>query len=58
MLQLDMIVKKDNNYNYGAQRKLGILDTEFNNNNKLVTNAARDNGLQLGTITAEQFSRK
>ena len=53
-----MIMKKDNNFDYGAQRKLGILDTEFNNNNKIVAKATRDNGLKLGTIAAEQFSRK
>ena len=48
-------MKKNNNYSYGAQRKLGILDTEFNNNNKLAAKANRDNGLQLETIAAEQF---
>ena len=53
-----MIMKKDNNANYGAQHKLSILDTEFNSYNKLVAKATRDNGLQLGTIAAEQFSRK
>ena len=40
-----MTMKKDNNYNYGAQRKLSILDT-------------RDNGLRLRTIAADQCSRK
>lgn len=53
-----MIMKKENNYKYSAQRKLGILDTEFNNNNKLVAKVTRDNGLQLGAIADEQFSRK
>ena len=48
-----MIMKKENNYKYSAQRKLGILDTEFNNNNKLVAKATRDNGLQLGAIADE-----
>ena len=53
-----MIMKKTNDFNYSAQRKLGILDTEFNNNNKLVARETRDNGLQLGAIAEEQFSRK
>lgn len=53
-----MIMKKANDYDYGAQRKLGILDTEFNNNNKVVANATRDNGLKLGSIAIEQYSRK
>ena len=32
-----MIMKKDNVFEYSAQRKLGILDTEFNNNNKVMS---------------------
>ena len=53
-----MIMKKDNVFEYSAQRKLGILDTEFNNNNKVIAKTARDNGLKLGAIAAEQYSRK
>lgn len=51
-------MKKDNNFDYSAQSKLGVLDTEYNNNNKNVAKSARNNGLKLGAIAAEQFSRK
>ena len=53
-----MIMKKDNNFEYCSQRKFGILDTEFNNNNKVVAKITRDIGLKLGTLAAEQISRK
>ena len=53
-----MIMKKDNNFEHTSQRNIGILDTEFNNNNKMVAKATRDNGLQLESIAAEQYSRK
>ena len=53
-----MIMKNDNNFEYSSQRKLGILDTEFNNNNTVVAKIARNNGLKLEAIAAEQFSRK
>ena len=49
-----MIMKKDNNFEYRFQRELGILDTEFNNNNKTVVKVTRDNGLQLESIAVEQ----
>ena len=39
-------------------KKLVILDTEFNNNNKMMAKVTRDNGLQLKSIAAEQYSRK
>ena len=50
-----MIMKKENHFELSSQRKLGILDTEFNNSNSFVTKAARANGLELGTISAEFF---
>lgn len=54
-----MIMKKDNNFDYKAQRKLGIIDTEFNNNNnKVIAKLVRDNALKLNSIVAEQFSSK
>ena len=48
-----MIMKKDNNFEYSSQRKLGILDAEFNNNKKVVAKIARDNGLKLGALAVE-----
>ena len=51
-------MKRDNSFEYGSQRRLGILDTEFNKNNKIVTKVTRDNGLKFKSIAAEQFSRK
>ena len=53
-----MIMKKYNNFEYSSQRKLGILYTEFSNNNKVVAKIDRDNGLNLRALAAEQFSRK
>ena len=48
-----MIMKKENNFELSSQRKLGILDTEFNNNNNFVAKATRASGLELGTIAVE-----
>ena len=53
-----MIMKKDKNFEYNNQRKLGILDTEFNNNNKVIAKLARDNALKFNSIAADLFSRK
>ena len=53
-----MIMKNYNNFEHRSQRKLGILDTDFHNNNKMVAKVTRDNGLQLESIPAEQYSRK
>ena len=52
-------MKKDNNFDYKTRRKVGTLDTEFNNNNnKVIANLAGVNTLRLNSITVEQFSRK
>ena len=48
-----MIMKKENNVEYGSQRKIGILDTEFNSNNKIVAKATRENRLKLRARAAE-----
>ena len=46
-------MKNIHSYDPDTQRKLGILDSEFNNNNKVVSKTAMDNGISLETITLE-----
>ena len=53
-----MIMKKQATYDIKAQRKLGIVDTEFNNNNKFIVKAISDNSKKLGTIAKEQYATK
>ena len=53
-----MILKIDNNFENGSQRKLGILDIEFNNNNKVLAKTTRDYGLKLGKIYVDIFLEK
>ena len=48
-----MIMKKENNFEFSYQRKLGILDPEFNNNNNFVSKTICASGLKLGTIAVE-----
>ena len=50
-------MKELHSYELGTQRKLGILDSEFNNNNKVISKTTTDNGISLGTIPSEHFSR-
>ena len=51
-----MILKKSQTFDLKSQRILGILDTEFNNNNGYIARETTNNGLHLRTIADEQFS--
>ena len=52
-----MILKKAQSYELSTQRTLGLLDTEFNNNNGFIGRKATDNGIRLKSIAEEQFAR-
>ena len=52
-----MILKKQMNFELKKQKTLVIIDTEYNQNNKMVGKIATDNGLKLKTIATEQFSK-
>ena len=45
-------------YELNAKRKLGIVDTKFNNNNKIIARAISTNSKMLGTISKEQYATK
>ena len=49
--------EKLHSYELGTQRRLGILDSEFDNNNKEISKTSTDNGISLGSIALEQFAR-
>ena len=50
-----MILKKAQTFELKYQRTLGVLDTEFNNNNGYIGREATKNGMFLKTIAGEQF---
>ena len=52
-----MILKKARCYELSKLRTLGLLDTEFNNNNKELGYEAMKRALKLNRIATEQFSR-
>ena len=52
-----MIMKKAQTYELKNQRILGILDTEFNNNNGFIGRDATEKGIKMGTVAEEQFAR-
>ena len=52
-----MILKKQMNFKLKKQRTLVILDTEYNQNNKILGKNTTDNGLSLKTIATEQFAK-
>ena len=52
-----MILKKAQTFELSTQRTIGILDTEFNQNNGYISQQATHNSISLGTITEEQFAR-
>ena len=52
-----MILKKAGNFELSKLRTLGLLDTEFNNNNKTLGHEATHRALDLECIAPEQFSR-
>ena len=52
-----MILKKVQKVELKTQRTLGILDTEYNNNNGMIGRQLSENSVKLGTIAAEQFAR-
>ena len=52
-----MIMKKAQTYELKKQRILGILDTEFNNNNGFIGSDATEKGINMGTVAEEQFAR-
>ena len=45
-------------YELNAQMKLGIVDTEFNSNNKIIARAISTNSKKLDTIAKEQYAIK
>lgn len=47
-----VIMSKHLTYDLGSQ-KIGIVDTEFNNNNIIITRGISLNGMKLGTIAKE-----
>ena len=53
-----MIMKKSMCYDINKQRTLGILDTEFNQNNKRVGRDGMNNALKLNKIAKEQYAIK
>ena len=53
-----MIMKKSMCYDVQKQRTIGILDTEFNQNNKKMGKTGMDNAISLGKVAAEQFAVK
>lgn len=53
-----VIMKKKATYGLKAQRKLGIVNTEFNNNNKIIAQSISTHSRKLGTIAKEQFATK
>ena len=53
-----MIMKKQTTYDIDSQRKLGIVDTEFNNNNKIIARSISTNSKKLGTTAKEQHATK
>ena len=56
---LDLIImKKQVTYDLRSQRKLGIVDTEFNNNNKIIAKIIRTHSRKLGTTAKEKFVTK
>ena len=52
-----MILKRALEFELAKQRTLGILDTEFNHNNKLLGRECSKNSLKLDSLATEQFSR-
>ena len=48
-----MILKKAQTFELKSQRILGILDTEFNNNNGFIGRDATTKGIRLGTVAEE-----
>ena len=53
-----MIMKKALNFDVKKQRTIGILDTEFNQNNKRMGRDAANNSRLLNKTAPEQFSTK
>jgi len=53
-----MIMKKPGCYELTKQRTLGILDTEFNQNNKRIGRDGMNNATKLGKIAKEQYAVK
>ena len=49
-------MKKSLCHDLHKQRTIGILDTEFNQNNKIVGKVAMDNALKLNKVANEQFA--
>lgn len=50
--------KKQAKYDLNAERKLGIADTKFNNNNKIIARAISTNSRKLCTIAKKQYATK
>ena len=52
-----MILKKAGCYDLSKLRTLGLLDTEFNNNNRILSRETMHRALDTNCIAPEQFSR-
>ena len=52
-----MILKKQMSFELKKQRMLVIVDTEYNQSNKMVGKITTDNELILKTIATEQFTK-
>ena len=53
-----MIMKKTHCYELNKQRTIGILDTEYNQNNKKIGRRGMSNALSLDKVAVEQFAVK
>ena len=53
-----MIMKKHMCFDIRKQRTLGILDTEFNQNNKRIGCDGMNNAMSLNKVAKEQFALK
>ena len=53
-----MIMKKHMCFDIRKQRTLGILDTEFNQNNKRIGRDGMNNRMSLNKVAKEQFALK
>ena len=53
-----MIMKMSQCFDIEKQRTLDILDTEFNQSNKMIGKEGMDNAIKLGKLAPEQFAVK
>lgn len=51
-------MKKKTTYDIHSQRKVSMVNTEFNNNNKIIVRAISTNSRKLDIVAKEQFVMK